>query len=76
MYHGSMTGELYRYRYFKDADGRSVQLRQSLTASKDSPWVPVPAAPASYTTFDNSRLAYASSAGLPSLGRSHGPSRR
>jgi hypothetical protein len=73
-------GPVYEYRYFKDERGRSVQLRRRVedgfSGILDADWEPIPSASSSYTTFDNSRLTYARSAGLPSLGRKYAPGRR
>lgn len=66
---------VYEVRYFKDERGRSVQLRRCVTLGLESDWEPIPSSKSSYTTFDNSRLTYARSAGLPSLGRKYSPGR-
>lgn len=66
---------VYEVRYFKDERGRSVLLRRCVTLGLETDWEPIPSSKSIYTTFDNSRLTYARSAGLPSLGRKYAPGR-
>lgn len=67
---------VYEHRYFKDERGRSVQLRCLVASSVEEAREPIPSESSSYTTFDNSRLTYARSAGLPSLGKKYAPGQR
>lgn len=71
---------VYEYRYLKDDRGRSVKHRRPASGyaqdGSKAQWEIAPRSETGYSTFDNSRLTYARSAGLPSLGRKYAPGKR
>lgn len=71
---------VYEYRYLKDDRGRSVKHRRPVSGytqdGAKAQWEVAPRSETGYSTFDNSRLTYARSAGLPSLGRKYAPGNR
>jgi len=76
----ALSKPVYEYRYLKDDRGRSVKHRRPVSGyaqdGSKAQWEVAARSESGYSTFDNSRLTYARSAGLPSLGKKYAPGHR